>query len=466
MLKLENLPEALVSSVYSHWLTVVDVARLDSALCHHRRRSYFLCTAYAKSTPLQRLSDWKPDNECEGWILIRSANVLDVFITDCMLYNPELRGAYLLKNGGTIRSVTFPSLDYINYLRYRLLALEFVAHCSSLMILEGAGSLADEDWYVIVLCCPLLQEITDINVTESSIALIAQSCTRLRKVGFDCRMTMTEALVLALCTNAPNLVHVIHDSREEKSFTDETIQRLALHCPGLTALDIGAARLTFASIHALALHCGQLRCLYLRMCSMNGPALIRLATACNLHTLHLYDMSVITPAALDEIAVVCPNLRSLHMGQPYATPICYTNINCICVLLEELEIFGIDNMNNCFSFLDQQCTLMRKLKVTGCDNSTMLEICALMRHCSYLERLDYSYSSADDAFLTLVADHCHALNALIVLGAASFTDVGLLAVAAGCAHLTTFAVQDKTIFTDEGMKRAYALHRKLRVRAL
>jgi hypothetical protein len=66
--------QGLLSVLISNWLTIVDVARLDSAICKHEARDEFLNVAYRVGVPLQNqagitINNWAATASTSGYWL-------------------------------------------------------------------------------------------------------------------------------------------------------------------------------------------------------------------------------------------------------------------------------------------------------------------------------------------------------------------------------------------------------------
>jgi hypothetical protein len=316
-MRLHSIPEALISTVFSQWLTMVDIARVDSAFCSKHQRPRLLQTAYSPGVVLQYTDDSgdKYNDALNKWIVTRGASVPCIYVTD-FLHNAQPRKSYLERHGKTIHSAAIHPLTRQTWTSCKAAILDFVRYCPSPTKIDGASSLDCLGWLYIADRCPLLEEISNVHITPFSMAILARKSPLLRKVQFASDASVTDELMSALCMNAPLLEHFVHnDCNCSRFVTDNTMITIATHCRHLTVLDVDGRCLADASVSALAAHCRQLHTLCLHESSIRGRTLVQLTSVCTMRKLAFHSLSDLRPEDLDLILVnarACAASRYCH----------------------------------------------------------------------------------------------------------------------------------------------------------
>jgi hypothetical protein len=135
-----NLPEELLSQELSVWLTIVDVARLDSATCCLAARKAFVQAAFNRRTllsypPSVNIKTMKLCDAINGWIFKRSALVSGFYATPVFLRSHEKREQYLRQHGDAIQWVEYTCRA--NCDDYETSALDIARYCSNLIRFHG-----------------------------------------------------------------------------------------------------------------------------------------------------------------------------------------------------------------------------------------------------------------------------------------------------------------------------------------
>jgi hypothetical protein len=465
-MSLEILPEVLLSLLFTSWLTIVDVAGFDSALCSRRRRSDLLRVAYAPNAALQYPSDslWRCNDELNKWILGRECSVSKFCVTTFVTKSWEQFYCFLERNGNALRVVE-RSISSTSADRYMEFVDNIIERCPNLVKLEGTSGMHDDDWALVAANCPLLQEVTEANFTFNGLQKLRYPFASMHKICMACKAVVTDALVAALCAKAPNLTHFTHNNLlAETPLTDSMLAILVDHCPSLVALDINGRFLTDSAMHTLTARCTQLHTLCLYDSTISPAAVIDLSSVCILRKLGLHEMRNITMGAVELIFAKSPSLRSFSGSGRFLFWISLSGLAARCPLLEQLTLAGDVYIPENF---------------TGGGKLVALRILALTRYtgliwrtlhtalCAFpsLEHLDLSYSSTDDGILVAVTARCsRTLQVLILRGSKAITDAGILATVRACRQLRSLNVEKCKWVTKEGMDAVQEVNGRLRPR--
>ncbi len=141
---LNSLPDALVNSLFQEWMTLKDLAELDTAFCNHTQRDWILdvILTVKQSTEFTKSPDKKALSKCSffDWISLRGIRLRALRLTFKTLeriahYSPVITDC--------VEQISFPGARHIRYNKNN--AAEFIAEftqlfnsCPRLKILELA----------------------------------------------------------------------------------------------------------------------------------------------------------------------------------------------------------------------------------------------------------------------------------------------------------------------------------------
>eukprot|EP00899_Mesostigma_viride_P025261 jgi/Mesvir1/591/Mv02032-RA.1 len=328
------------------------------------------------------------------------------------------------------------------------------------------------------------------EISDAAIRLAPASCRELHSLTIDSNK-FTDASVSALAARCSALRH-LHFGDVARS--DACVTAFAASCPLLEELRIFISdRVTDASVLAVAHNCPQLHTLYLSGCrgTVTDAGLVELVRRCpRLCKLKLSKIYAGNRTFL-AIAQHCPGLRSLDMsGHPFrvrdeVVPTPYERMRlrewedvCVkddglaavlqnCLQLEVLNLVGWDRLTDagitmvgdscrrlrkldvselCGGFTDQGLAAMAPnlgalevLRASSCDAVTDVSLVALARHCPRLKDADVSFCEVGDEGITALVRHC-ALVKLRAAGCTRVSDVGMAAISERCGQLVGLSI--------------------------
>jgi hypothetical protein len=453
MFLLIDLPEALLSSLLSTWLTLVDVARVDSAVCCTAHRNDFLRTAYHPSTLFHEVptTTWR-DHYATGdlvniWILRKGASVTGFYATAAFLHNHELRSRYLHDHGGAIRW-----LEFMHYIEssvgpdaYARCIRDIVQYCPNLTRMEGMDCLDEASLISIARSCALLEDL-DVGgeeCTHQAISELAAHCTTLRKLSLRCSNLDDETCLIALVRANPGL-HTL--STCAPGATEAFLRELPLSCPGFADLTINQADVTQEAIYFLLQHCANLSSLYLEYGHFIPPeeALVLQPTHCpSMRTIVLSSVDILDEE-LDCLLQSCPNLTELDLSFcEDLEDLDALAVGQRCLHLQKLIVYDNASVvgDQVLLGLSKHCPDLCQLQIHDSELVTDLSLAEVIRTSPQLQHLDVQgCKGVTDRSLVILPECCPELSVLILSDCVKVTEAAVNAVIQGCAKLTALNV--------------------------
>jgi F-box/leucine-rich repeat protein 2/20 len=443
-----NFPEELIALQLSTWLTIRDVARLDSAFCSSAGRGEFLKVTYESKTVLQYPPNVNiKSSECNSmnsWVLKKCVRLPGIYATPVFVNSHDLRREYLKRNGANIRWVEYPTVSGYDKLLTQEVrtpsTTDIAQHCPNLVKFCGCNSFDLTALESIVRSCPLLEEFYECGkgCTPDVLLLLAEHCRKLRRVEISGQY-LSQDCQIPLVRSNPGL-QMFRSNAFGKA--DRVLKELAVGCRGLTELYLENALMLLSSVQSLLEWCTSMQDLCLNRCAVVSQIHTPPSAAYgSMRQLSLGDTQI-DDAGLDSLLRACPgltrldiwdcnnllNLTTLPVGR-YCPALEYLVVEC------ESSALG----NSALLELGQFCPRLSILKVHRCSDATPAAFSALTQGCP-LEILNLSHCSGiNDDCLVVIALGCHKLRILVVTDA-DITDVGVSALMDGCPTLTQLSL--------------------------
>jgi hypothetical protein len=454
-----DLPVELTTDLCSNWLTIVDVAFLDSAICNHAMRAHFVAVAFSSSCSLRYpIEEEHDDTEYEDginiWIVKRRARVSGLYITKHM-YSASVSD-YFKSHGKFLQFIRFQESKFGEYTTSRknakstdkTLVSNIAAHCPNLRKLETNSGLTDRGFAQIVRSCAQLEDVCNLGSETAECVITALNnspCLRKLNIGLGGRSKSR--------VTCPTLESVeIHHSGE---LGDAFCTTLARSCPRLQALEIDVCEITDATLDALAAHCRDFLTLGAISPTITWACLERFTAACNLREVHIYCYDM--PAtSVYSIAQNCPLLRHLHVHSPGTlSEEWLLAVAAHCPDLRELDLDGLWLKEAASGLLAvaEHCHELRSLLITFLRGDTGPFLFTAISHCARLERFVLN-DAASDALLYALS-RCPHLRDVQLTHEFSFTArhsvtaEGIIALAKGCPALVVLRLPDHAVVDME-----------------
>jgi hypothetical protein len=435
------------------WLTIVDVARLDSAFCNFACRSEFLNSVYSSGVVLKyptQLNSRHLDLMClNTWIANKNVSttglyIMKLFATEGYFFHRLQK--YIQEHGHTMKWFEFPlelRLGNSNCGDYTPIATAIAQHCPMLTKLNAANCLDDDSLTEIIANCPLLEFIAIVNCTSRVVWRLSSSCPNLQTLSLAFSKVDEECMI-ALVHHCPLLRHFTTDAT---GATDRFFTELTQHCLYLEDILLSRMPMHRSSLYNIIQRLGSLHTVLLEVVHLIygvGEA-ADLVVAEGMRSLTLCDVDF-TTEDLHDLLRICPLLNHLAI------------VDCVEVHALHSVYFGshlpyLESLivQDCASCLVSEtllniaahCPRLRTLIIphtffhAGCD-------CALTRlakSCPLLEDLDITISTGVTlGAVFALAQYARNMQVLVLSYCSKVTDLAVRAVMQGCPKLVTLNV--------------------------
>jgi hypothetical protein len=333
-----DLPTELQVDVLTTWLTLADIATLDSTVCNRRDRqrwldllyhptyyyvhSYFCVEYFEIRTPYEDWQKLRAIAACMKWVLLRSVRVKEIYIDAESLSEEELieTPLYLHRNGRRISRIIFAKYSDRSTAAAALRTV--CEHCPNVTHVTCARAFGSSKYRFMTTTWPLLQSaVLHGRDVDSGLSIIAAKCPEVKStrihdtrrefipptvprgfadsispslLHFEADYTISNADLLPLARRCPNLRSLLCNFLR---IGDDALMEVAYCCPQLQAIDLRvsafisadailrfAQRLRLVELYASEMpaavvpHCAQLQTLQLTLADSSG--LMRIATHC------------------------------------------------------------------------------------------------------------------------------------------------------------------------------------------
>jgi hypothetical protein len=418
MLQLSNLPDQVLVPIYSEWVTVVDVGRLDSAYCNKRHRESFRSLAFDVRTlltyPKMKIPVATRD-VMNAWIYKRNVGVGGMVVTSSGLQGERTPTEYFRTHGRRMQWIAFQRVNYyredIYWLNFAVWTMrlcpnirqldftaqdsefpsDFAADCCKLEELRIVGSIKDACIYALAERLPGLKKLAIVSyggVSDGAIGTLLQSCQDLRSLSLNKTGDIRDSLVFSIASKCPHLTNLhLHNVFR---LSTVTLAVLLTKCPNLHTLSLQSTTIYYEPAAEFPSPCS-LTTLALTEVYMIDHSVAQILRGCPaLEVLNLSSCKEINTDALYHIAL-CRRLRTLSLVSCYVTDSVLTEVGQGCGELREITVAGNVQIS------DGGVTALAK----GCP---LLQRVTLPRHCR----------EVGDAALFALAVRCSGLRQIVV----------------------------------------------------
>jgi hypothetical protein len=398
-----DIPDDLLWDIFTIYLPIEAVCRLDSALCQKSRRPEFLALVSTKVLLFNR----------------EKVDILTLSNLTSTTHRPLGAAAlsWVLKRGIHLASLHLP-VDSINKneqegIREAVASLALNGHLDKLETVDffECSYIKDVDFTAILSKCYRSVKSIDIHgcrLTESSAAHVKR-CTKLE--AFSAKGNELAADMVEIFQSCRKL-RLLHLSSFGNRLTDEVVLSVAVHCPLLEHLDLGDCSVvsdtairkvaescpllqfvsfqnnfTNASVVSLCCHCPFLKQMYLGECRNLTDAAV-MAVAESLPALTHFDLcgiAAITSSAVETLAIKCCWLETIGLSD--------------CVNVSDVTLKKIA----------EHCSTLVDLHVSVCLRVTTTGLASIAMKCSGLKSVYIEYCPQ------ISAEQCSTLKELFPL---------------------------------------------------
>eukprot|EP01038_Epipyxis_sp_PR26KG_P009235 gene9235-12449_t len=473
--------------ILSEWITIVDLAHLDTAVCSRTLREFLLsvyCHPHFSSMSCCSLP-FELFPSYFNWIAVKGIKLNELRLTpeiyqrsQRMLNNMDfsLLETFSIYAKDEREIISVKDLENIIIRSPRLKSVSFIN--------KKVANLSDTVIVLIANHCRNLESITyngnkTNQITDQSILVLATRCMKLISISLSNCLLVSNNSVECISRNCPGL-ELIHLS-SCLNVTDSSIISLAERCSSLHSVDIGyCSAITDDAIISLVTRCANLKLLILNNCyqitnlamhyiavtrlrlekiSVNGCvaldniALMYLIEGCKNHlkTIFAYGTSI-NYVAVVEAFISCSKLQNL------VTPSIEYKANDRALQLKREQLANDDDLARILNCIPS----LKSVVILGWTQLTNQSIITLAHRFPDL-RLLYirEFPNLNDQTLISMARKCKELNELNVSGCTLLTDESLIGVAANCRGLKALNISQCINITDQGIIRIAEVSPKL-----
>jgi hypothetical protein len=493
MSQLFSLPDVLMVGVLVSWVGVVDIGRLDTAMCNKCEREHFLKFVSQSTFVIQNpcSSTGVSGDAFAKWIMERQIAVSNLIISGILLRSSSERLNYLMHCGKVVRRVEVQG-EPGGYQNRIELFRDLCENCPNVLDVVCEEELPPAAQVHIAVHWKQLTDLTirieDAGPEFISLGVNCQSLVRLELRGYSqwinggvissfdsykCSGPPLSIPVAFLDVCSPRLLELTAG----RSLISDHYIALAKRCPNLRKLDVSNGTLMDDALIALAAGCRSLHHLRLyHTFYITDVGLIEIALNGALTTLCV-DGPLITDAAFQAVAEHCPqlehvtlaccheltdatlialgqrchNLREIDMTDSKMTRVGLNAIAAGCPLLQFLRASKCGYVGPGIEPIARHCPRLRALYAERMPAEAVL---ALAECCPLLEDVSLGFcKSVNDEAITALARGCPALRSLSIIETAA-TAKGLAAIREHCAHLSYLAVEE-SMFPEETFDDAF-----------
>jgi hypothetical protein len=303
--------ELLAINVLRDFLTLEELAVLDTALSNKSLRAYF-AQVYA-CIVLDRHVVLKLDATVK-WLRSRGVRGKHFELWHGITKS-NLTG--FCKSGALWESLNLTGYDYITDVMLTKLSggSPHLKHLN----LSYCADLTDVGIRALSVNCRQLEHVVlwgCYELTNSAVESLAANCPRIQHLNVRCCRKITDSGLQAIaggfsCMRTLNFTYC-------RTITDAGVWHLAKAFPMLTRISFAyCVLITDAAVRYLSQRCPQLEALDLTNCDVSNEALVHIANSPmskHLRELHVSTCRNVTDYGLQQIGEKCPNLVSLHIA--------------------------------------------------------------------------------------------------------------------------------------------------------
>jgi len=334
------IPDDLLADIYTIWLRLKDVCRLDSAVCSKIWRPPFLRLVSTKVLRFNReeidvLDDFFLSTITHqylelpemNWILKRGIHLatLRVYVDSYRISKSgsnripkafDVAITDLLNEGRLDNLETIDMCGDCSYIKDAELAAILEKSYSTLKCIDLRYSCLTKSSAAHIKRCTGLEAFAAKgNESAADIVEIVQSCRKLRKLNLSlCNEILTYEVMQSVATYCRDLVHF--NVRRCNAVSDAAIIRVAQSCPSLLCLNLSRTKISDLSVASFCSHCPLLEVLDLNECNITDSSLEKIGKHCSkLRVLSIVGCAGVTCLGLVAFAKTCINIRNVSISQ-------------------------------------------------------------------------------------------------------------------------------------------------------
>lgn len=353
---LKKIPNHLLVSIFSEWLSITDVAAFDSACCESEDREVFLNAICCRAASFH--SSGLPTEPFHSrdflqWLIARGISVTDLKLR-IGPHDKELWHSISAKHFKVFHKLESLSLSCcIQFSDAQLSSM--LKHCHNMKSLkiDASANISDQCLASAMKTVPQLTALNIsgcCNVSDAFFEQLFISCPRIAELDMSgCYDLRDEALLFVASGGGANITH-LNISRVPR-VTNLGIAAISNRCSSLRCLNMSnCLYVTDDALICLSRGCKQLSIIDLTGCTKVtdvGICAIAESSSVHLERLNVCACRKITDPSLHSLGAHCPNLKSLQMFNCVkVTDSGVLAVSLGCPALEEIDLMCCENITN------------------------------------------------------------------------------------------------------------------------
>jgi hypothetical protein len=468
-----SLVDVVATEIWTCWLEVADIPRLDSAACwggtrRTQRRAMLAClysrTTVYKTAHLLNSFNRRTADGFTRWLFSRNVRVDGIYISPTFLREHDQGTRYLQRCGKSIKTI-FAEEMHPSSLYPTTPIKRFCRLCLNVVEFTCPHDFTFAEYQEIAQAWPKLTSIVfNSNTCIDALMLFARRCRKLVHVGLGREGFFPMIAKAQFICALPNTIEtldlgsemysdIFRSSPEASHVCLATVFRTAT-LPRLRSVTGELMReLTDEAVRALAQRCSLQSIHLCGSGQLTQAAYITLSRHCQLQEICITDGNKIGPNALLALLLgSAPSLRKFSLKGGGCTTDMLLTLGRYCVFLEELRVEEIRDILpiDGWEALAHGCPKLVALQTLG-DLVSEDGLCAIVECCRKLRTLKIEGSVLTDRTVRAIALHGCQLVTLRLTTTCAVSDDSLCAVVSACSRLKTLmlgvACTDKVLLT-------------------
>jgi hypothetical protein len=448
------VPEAVTRSILLGWLSLKDVARLDSAFCATKLRAAYQPVAFGQLMQYRMPPEAVYERSAE-WLFARSVKVDGLWMYKTLVDDTTLRQNVLFLQSSNLRWITIT--EGVHDLEDTV--SDVCALCPNLeQLIILAGSSITEKWdnwlpQLTTACQKLLRlELRNVACTSDGLARTLNSCVKLTTLkidGISCTVPEDAALPSLECLQLRRC-----------NVPDSAMIAIGARCKGLHTLLVFDGYIntmfpfTEVGVRAVLEGCRLLRETDVEYAEMiSHEVRVELARRRNFSVINFEDWKDTNDALAQAVLAVSPALEMLRFGfWSWLTNATLAVCAQHCPLLSNFEMRQQRSVTA--EGVLQLIKTGNKLRCVALTGNRQLgdEVpIAIAQHCPLLEVCYLAHLKVTDAAVVKLAEGCPRLKA-VELSGTKVGDTGIIALVTHCPDLTNLWLGECPNVTSEGVR--------------
>jgi hypothetical protein len=434
-----TLPSKIIITLFTGWLNMNDISKLDRAINNKAQRDFFL-TCLTSNMFLFEGYEYKNLNieNYMNWLITRKISIKRLVIGEKKIYSTETL-IELIRMNPNIQSIEFEDNNVIMYCTVtNKIINEISNYCKELVYLKllQCNKINDVGFKYIANKLTGLKKLNmrQSKLNDAALIKIAIGCKDLLEFDLSHCEKITDTGIIGIAENLTNLedLNIAHNPEIDgfNYITDKGINNIAIKLLALKKLDLTDSLLTDISLIKIAQNLFNLQYLDLTWCRLiTDESIIKIAEKLtNLQYLNLSHNQLITEESIFKISENLINLRELNLSY--------------CDKVSDESLISIsENLNH-----------LQDLDLTCCREITDKGVIKIADNLVELEKLSLSSCHfVSNASVSVISENLSNLKHLNLDNCYKITDEIVIKIALNLSNLQYLNLRYCKLLTDESI---------------